>query len=84
MSEQSRDVFERALRLPQEQRADLAAELLRSLDDDEEKQILPMSEIDRRWAAEITRRAEQALRGETTGRDAEAVLGAIEAKLGHR
>ena len=84
MSDQARHVFEEALRLPVEQRADLAAELLRSLDDDEDEQALPEQEVERRWAEEITRRAERALRGEAVGRDAEAVLSAVEAKLRRR
>lgn len=72
MSEQARDVFDEALRLPVEQRADLAAELLRSLD--EEEQSMPLEEVERRWAAEITRRAGCALRGEAVGRDAQVHL----------
>jgi hypothetical protein len=80
----SRHVFEEALRLPVEQRADLAAELLRSLDDDDDRQAPPAKKVERRWAEEITRRAERALRGETVGRDAEAVLSAVESKLRRR
>ncbi|HEY0193826.1 MAG TPA: addiction module protein [Kofleriaceae bacterium] len=79
MSDEARDVFEGALQLPPEQRADLAAQLLRSLD--EEEHSLPPDEIERRWLAEITRRADRALRGESVGRDAHAVLDALEAKL---
>ncbi|HSJ63456.1 MAG TPA: addiction module protein, partial [Gemmatimonadaceae bacterium] len=55
-----------ALRLPINERADVAAELLRSLD--EAERTLPPEEVDRRWAEEITRRAERALRGEQVGR----------------
>jgi len=57
MSDQSRHVFEEALRLPVEQRADLAAEPLRSLDeDDEDEQTFPAKEVERQWAEEIARR----------------------------
>jgi hypothetical protein len=65
-----------------EVRADLAAELLRSLDDEEE--ALAPEEVERRWAAEITRRAERAIRGESVGRDAELVLSSIESKIRKR
>ncbi|HEX4418939.1 MAG TPA: addiction module protein [Kofleriaceae bacterium] len=82
MSDEPRDVFHAALQLPIDRRADLAAELLRSLD--EEERSLPQTEVDRRWAEEITRRADRAIRGESTGLDADAVLTAIEAKLRRR
>jgi len=72
-------VLEAALQLPTDQRADLASELLRSLDADEA--TLPQAEVERRWSAELARRAERALRGESTGRDATSVLSEIEAKL---
>jgi hypothetical protein len=77
MSDQARQVFDEALRLPLEQRADLAAELLRSLDEHDDEHSLPVEEVERRWAEEITRRAERARRGESAGRDANAVLSAI-------
>ncbi|HET7499686.1 MAG TPA: addiction module protein [Kofleriaceae bacterium] len=79
MSDQPRHLFEEALRLPLAERADLATRLLRSLDDEERE--LPLDEVDRRWAEEITRRAERAVRGESVGHDAEDVLRSIEAKL---
>jgi hypothetical protein len=79
VSDQAANVLEAALQLPTDQRADLASELLRSLDADEA--TLPQAEVDRRWTAELVRRAERAGRGESTGRDAAGVLSAIEAKL---
>ena len=82
VSNQARDVLADALRLPVNDRADVAAELLRSLD--EEEQTLPPDEVERLWAAEITRRARRAMRGESVGRDAEEVLGAIELQLRQR
>lgn len=75
-------MLEAALRLPVEERANVAAELLRSLDDT--GQALPQEEVERRWAAEITRRAERAMRGESAGRDASVVLSSIESKLRQR
>lgn len=80
MSEHARQVLEEALQLPLDERADVAAELLRSLDASDAS--LAPDEVERRWAAEITRRAERAIRGESAGRDANEVLAAIEAKLG--
>lgn len=82
VSNQARQVLEEALRLPVDERADLAAELLRSLDETEN--ALPPEEIERRWAAEITRRAERAARGESVGRDANEVLNSLESKLRQR
>lgn len=79
MSDQARKVLDSALRLPVEDRADVAAELLRSLD--EAEQPLPPETVEQLWAAEITRRAERAIRGESAGRDADLVLDSIESKL---
>lgn len=76
---QARRVLDDALRLPLRERADVAAELLRSLD--EEESALPPDEIGRLWSAEITRRAERAVRGESTGRDADDVLDSIDRQL---
>jgi hypothetical protein len=79
VSNQARDILKEALRLPIDDRADVAAELLRSLD--EVDSTLSQDEIQRRWAEEITRRANRALRGESVGRDADEVLASIESKL---
>ena len=75
-------VLEEALRLPVEDRADVAAELLRSLD--EAERTLPPEEVERRWKEEITRRAERAIRGDSVGRDANLVLSSLESKLRQR
>jgi hypothetical protein len=82
VSDQARQLLEEALRLPLEERADVAAELLRSLD--EAESTISADEVERRWAAEITGRAERARRGESTGRDAGLVLDSIESKLRQR
>jgi hypothetical protein len=79
VSNQARDILKEALRLPVDERADVAAELLRSLD--EAESTLSQDEIQRRWTEEITRRANRALRGESVGRDADEVLASIESKL---
>ncbi len=82
VSAQARQVLEEALRLPVDERADVAAELLRSLDDAESS--LPSEEIERRWIEEINRRAERAVRGESIGRDANEVLSTVQSKLQQR
>jgi hypothetical protein len=82
VSSQARQVLEEALRLPVDERADVAAELLRSLD--EAENALSTEEVERRWAEEITRRAERAARGESVGRDANDVLNSLESKLRQR
>jgi hypothetical protein len=82
VSSQARHVLEEALRLPVDERADVAAELLRSLEDAESE--LSPEEIERRWAAEVTRRAERAIQGESIGHDANDVLSSIESKLRQR
>lgn len=82
VSDQARQVLEEALRLPVEDRADVAAELLRSLD--EAERTLPAEEVERRWKEEITRRAERAIRGDSVGRDANLVLSSLESKLRQR
>jgi len=65
-----------------EDRANVAAELLRSLD--EAEHTLPPETVERLWAEEITRRAERAIRGESVGRDADVVLNSVESKLRQR
>ncbi len=82
VSNQARQILEEALRLPLDERADVAAELLRSLE--EAESTLSPEEVQRRWAEEITRRANRALRGESAGRDANDVLTSIESKLQRR
>jgi hypothetical protein len=79
VSNQARDILKEALRLPIDDRADVAAELLRSLD--EAESTLASEEVQRRWTDEIARRASRALRGKSVGRDADEVLASIESKL---
>jgi putative addiction module component len=79
MSDQARDVLADALKLTIQDRAEVAAELLRSLDEEETR--LSPDEVERRWAEEITRRARRAIHGDSVGRDADEVFGSIGAKL---
>jgi putative addiction module component (TIGR02574 family) len=75
MSTEARHILEEALRLPVEERAEVAAELLASVDGE------PDADADAAWAAEIDRRARRALAGQSQGRAWEDVRRDIEAKL---
>jgi hypothetical protein len=48
------------------------------------KKDSPADEVERQWATEIIRRAERALRGESSGRDADEVLASLERRLQRR
>jgi putative addiction module component (TIGR02574 family) len=67
MGGQARKVLTEAMSLSLDERAELAAELLASLDGE------PDPDAEKAWAAEITRRAERARAGETVGVDSEMV-----------
>jgi putative addiction module component (TIGR02574 family) len=57
-------VLEEALKLSSRERADVAVELLASLDDQEWED---REEVERAWGAEIERRARRVLSGESAG-----------------
>jgi len=71
-------VLQEALKLPRRERADVAAELLASLDDEltDDPQ-----ELEKAWAAEIERRARRVLAGESEGTPWEDVKQRIERRL---
>jgi putative addiction module component (TIGR02574 family) len=75
VSERVARVVEQALQLTVEERAEVAAELLASVDGE------PDADAEQAWAAEIERRAHRALSGESEGTDWETVRARIEAKL---
>lgn len=58
-------LLKEVLRLPLRDRADVAAELLASLDDDEAPEDVEAAE--KAWAVEIERRARRVLAGESAG-----------------
>ncbi|MGO9111910.1 MAG: addiction module protein [Thermoguttaceae bacterium] len=58
MTTQSQEVLQSALALPEEERAEIAASLIRSLDPKTDE------DVDAAWADEIQRRAEAIDRGE--------------------
>jgi putative addiction module component (TIGR02574 family) len=63
MTSRAQEVLREALSLPSRQRADVAAELLASLDESESD----IAGLEAEWAAEIERRASRVLGGETPG-----------------
>jgi putative addiction module component (TIGR02574 family) len=71
-------LLQEALRLPHTERADVAAELLASLDEEPADNL---EEVERAWAAEIERRARRVLAGESAGVPWEQVRERIEGRL---
>jgi putative addiction module component (TIGR02574 family) len=63
MSNEAQQILLEALKLPLGERADVAAELLASLDETEDEGA------EEAWALEIERRARRVLAGESTGTD---------------
>jgi len=77
MSDRAQEVLREALTLTPAERADVAAELLASLDE-------PMqdpTEVEEAWAAEIERRARRVLAGESVGQPWEDVRDRIVRRL---
>jgi putative addiction module component (TIGR02574 family) len=64
MTSRAQDVLRDALALPLDERADVAAELLASLDD---AAMERPADVEAAWAAEIERRARRALANESGG-----------------
>jgi len=70
-----------ALALPLDERADIAAELLASLDDAEAEHP---DDVEAAWAAEIERRARRVMSGQSAGVPWEDVRRRAEAELRRR
>ena len=81
MSSRAQAVLREALALPIAERADVAAELLASLDDAETEN---RAEVEAAWAAEIERRARRVMAGESAGVPWEDVRRRAEAELPKR
>ena len=64
MSPRAQELLREAMALSVKERADLAAELLASLDDGAAEDP---AEVEAAWAAEIERRARRVIAGETAG-----------------
>jgi putative addiction module component (TIGR02574 family) len=80
MTSRAQELLREALTLPSEERADVAAELLASLDDTE----TDTASIEAEWAAEIEKRARRVLAGESPGIPWEDVRRRAEAELPKR
>ena len=81
MSPRAQELLREAMALPVRERADLAAELLASLDD---ATVEDPAEVEAAWAAEIERRARRVMTGETAGISWEDVRRRAEAELRRR
>jgi putative addiction module component (TIGR02574 family) len=81
MGNEARTLLTEALELAVDDRAELAAELLASLD---EPTSDSQEEVDRLWAAEIERRSNRVLSGESTGEPWDEARRRIESDLAAR
>lgn len=77
MTDRAEALLREALTLPPEERADVAAELLASLDDPEADVV----DIEAAWAAEIEKRARRVLAGGAPGIPLDDVRRRAEAEL---
>ena len=78
MTSKAADLLREALALPIQERADVAAELLASLDDAPADDA---AAVEAAWAVEIERRARRAMAGESSGTPWEEVRRRAEVEL---
>jgi putative addiction module component (TIGR02574 family) len=81
MSSRAQDLVREALALPLDERADVAAQLLASLED---AAVDKPAEVEAAWAAEIERRARRALADESAGTPWDDVRRRADAELRQR
>lgn len=81
MTDRAQQLLREALTLPVEQRADIAAELLASLD---EAPAMDRDAIEAAWAHEIERRARRVMTGESDGEPWEDVRARVARRLADR
>jgi len=81
MSDRAKTLLREALTLSPDERADVAAELLASLDDEATEDP---AAVQAAWAIEIERRAQRVLSGESTGEPWEDVRNRIVQDLTNR
>ena len=81
MPSRAQEVLREALALPLDERADVAAELLASLD---EAAAEHPADVEAAWAAEIEKRARRVMAGESEGIPWEEVRTRAEAELRKR
>jgi putative addiction module component (TIGR02574 family) len=79
MSPRAQEVLREALALPVKERADIAAQLLASLEEADDP-----AEVEAAWAEEIERRARRVIAGESSGIPWEDVRRRAEAELRRR
>lgn len=77
MTQRTQELLREALALPVDERADVAAQLLASLDDED----VATEDIEAAWAAEIETRARRVLSGQSEGIPWEDVRRRAEAEL---
>ena len=80
MTQRTQDLLREALALPVDERADVAAQLLASLDDED----VATEDIEAAWAVEIEKRARRVLSGQSEGIPWEDVRRRAEAELHKR
>jgi putative addiction module component (TIGR02574 family) len=81
MTSRAQELLREALSLPIDERADVAAELLASLDDVGSEDV---ARVEAAWAAEIERRARRVMAGESAGIPWEDVRRRAEEELRNR
>ncbi len=81
MTSRAEQVLRDALALPQDERADVAAELLASLDDAPPDS---QAQVEAAWAREIERRARRVMSGESIGEPWEDVRARVVGRLNDR
>jgi putative addiction module component (TIGR02574 family) len=81
MTDRAQQLLREALTLPVDQRADIAAELLASLD---EPETMDAETVEAAWAREIERRATRVLAGESLGEPWEDVRARVARRLAER
>ena len=80
MTRRAQELLREALALPSDERADVAAQLLASLDDED----VDTEDIEAVWAVEIEKRARRVLAGQSDGIPWEDVRRRAEAELRKR
>ena len=80
MTQRTQDLLREALALPVDERAEVAAQLLASLDEDD----VATEDVEAAWAVEIEKRARRVLSGQSEGIPWEDVRRRAEAELPKR